>query len=54
MQQRDRSTGKMLEFAAVHHIQPIMERFPMDVQGVEQAFKKLGEGNMGYRGVIAV
>jgi D-arabinose 1-dehydrogenase-like Zn-dependent alcohol dehydrogenase len=53
MQQRDRSTGKMLEFAAVHHIQPVMERFSMNVQGVEQAFKKL-EGNMGYRGVIVV
>ena len=45
---------QMLEFAAVHHIQPIIERFPMNVQGVEQAFKKLEEGNMRYRGVIAV
>lgn len=45
---------QMLEFAAVHHIQPIIERFPMNVQGVEQAFKKLEEGSMRYRGVIAV
>jgi D-arabinose 1-dehydrogenase-like Zn-dependent alcohol dehydrogenase len=45
---------QMLEFAAVHHIRPIIERFPMNVQGVEQAFKKLEEGNMRYRGVIAV
>jgi D-arabinose 1-dehydrogenase-like Zn-dependent alcohol dehydrogenase len=45
---------EMLEFAAVHHIRPIIERFSMNVQGVEQAFKKLEEGNMRYRAVIAV
>jgi D-arabinose 1-dehydrogenase-like Zn-dependent alcohol dehydrogenase len=45
---------EMLEFAAVHQIRPIIERFPMNVQGVEQAFKRLEEGNMRYRGVIAV
>jgi D-arabinose 1-dehydrogenase-like Zn-dependent alcohol dehydrogenase len=44
----------MLEFAAIYHIRPTIERFPMNVQGVEQAFKKLEEGNVRYCGVITV
>lgn len=43
---------EMLEFAAVHDIRPVIEKFPMDVDGVEQAFKKLEEGGMRYRGVL--
>jgi D-arabinose 1-dehydrogenase-like Zn-dependent alcohol dehydrogenase len=43
---------EMLEFAAVHDIKPIIETFPMNVEGVESAFKKLEEGSMRYRGVL--
>jgi len=43
---------EMLEFAAVHNIKPIIETFPMNLQGVEEAFKMLEEGGMRYRGVL--
>lgn len=43
---------EMLEFAAVHDIKPIIEKFPMNVEGVEKAFKRLEEGSMRYRGVL--
>jgi D-arabinose 1-dehydrogenase-like Zn-dependent alcohol dehydrogenase len=42
---------EMLEFAAIHNIKPVIEKFPMNVAGVEEAFKKL-EGAMRYRGVL--
>ncbi|KAJ7282875.1 putative NADP-dependent alcohol dehydrogenase C 2 [Mycena rebaudengoi] len=43
---------KMLDFAALHHIQPIIERFPLTKSGVEEGMAKLREGNMRYRGVL--
>lgn len=43
---------EMLEFAAHHHIQPIIEQFPMTVDGIEEAMKKLQDGMMRYRGVV--
>lgn len=43
---------KMLQFAAVHGIKPIIETFPMNKKGIEQAFEHLGQGKMRYRGVL--
>ncbi|KAJ7141405.1 putative NADP-dependent alcohol dehydrogenase C 2 [Mycena epipterygia] len=43
---------KMLEFAARHGINPIIERFPMTREGVEDGMAKLRNGNMRYRGVL--
>lgn len=43
---------KMLDFAARHGITPIIERFPMTRQGVEDGMAKLRNGNMRYRGVL--
>jgi D-arabinose 1-dehydrogenase-like Zn-dependent alcohol dehydrogenase len=43
---------EMLKFAAIHNIKPVIETFPMNVAGVEEAFKKLEEGAMRYRGVL--
>lgn len=43
---------EMLEFAAVPNIKPIIEKFPMNVEGVELAFNMLEEGSMWYRGVL--
>lgn len=43
---------RMLEFAAQHKIEPIVEKFPMTVEGIEQAMKKLDDGEMRYRGVL--
>ena len=45
---------EMLEFAAVHGIKPIIQKFPLNVDGVEKAFKTLEDGNMRYRGVLVV
>ena len=43
---------KMLDFAAMHGIKPIIEKFPLTKEGVEQAFEHLDEGKMRYRGVL--
>ena len=43
---------EMLEFAARHDIKPIVETFPLNKEGIEAAFEKLGSGNMRYRGVL--
>lgn len=42
----------MLEFAALHKIAPIVEKFPMTEKGIEEAMKKLDDGKMRYRGVV--
>jgi len=43
---------EMLEFAAHHQIKPIIEQFPMTVEGITQCMEKLGSGHMRYRGVL--
>jgi D-arabinose 1-dehydrogenase-like Zn-dependent alcohol dehydrogenase len=43
---------EMLEFAAQHKIYPIIEEFPMTVEGITESMKRLEEGKMRYRGVI--
>ena len=42
----------MLEFAARHGIKPIVQTFPLNKEGIEQAFEKLEGGGMRYRGVL--
>ncbi|KAF7357724.1 NAD(P)-dependent alcohol dehydrogenase protein [Mycena venus] len=43
---------RMLEFAARYDIKPIIERFPLTKNGVEEGMEKLREGRMRYRGVL--
>ncbi|KAF7352221.1 NAD(P)-dependent alcohol dehydrogenase protein [Mycena venus] len=43
---------KTLDFAARNRIAPIIERFPMTKDGVENGMAKLREGKMRYRGVL--
>ena len=43
---------RMLAFAALHGIKPIIEEFPMTEKGIEEAMDKLNSGNMRYRGVF--
>jgi D-arabinose 1-dehydrogenase-like Zn-dependent alcohol dehydrogenase len=43
---------EMIEFAAHHGIRPIIEEFPMTVEGIEESMMKLEEGKMRYRGVV--
>ncbi|KAF8558173.1 GroES-like protein [Imleria badia] len=45
---------KMLRFAALHGIQPVIEEFPMSVDGIEQAMAKLEKGKIRYRAVMVV
>ncbi|KAI1780556.1 GroES-like protein [Hypoxylon cercidicola] len=45
---------RMLEFAALHGVKPIVERFPMTEEGIGQAMQKLEEGKMYYRAVLIV
>ncbi|KAF3761072.1 GroES-like protein [Cryphonectria parasitica EP155] len=42
----------MLNFAAQNRIKPWVERFPMTEEGLEQAFSKIENGQMRYRGVL--
>lgn len=44
--------NRMLEFAALHKIEPIIEKFPLSEQGINEAMDKLNEGNIRYRGVF--
>ena len=43
---------RMLAFAAHHNIKPIVNKFEMNREGIEDAFKALDEGKMRYRGVL--
>jgi D-arabinose 1-dehydrogenase-like Zn-dependent alcohol dehydrogenase len=43
---------EMLDFAAHHQIRPIIETFPMTVEGIEEGFQRLADGKMRYRGVL--
>jgi len=43
---------QMLDFAALHKIEPIMEKFPMTEKGITEAMDKLDKGEMRYRGVL--
>lgn len=44
----------MLTFAAHHQIKPIIEEFPMTEEGIAKCIEKLENGEMRYRGVLAV
>ncbi|KAF1986520.1 GroES-like protein [Aulographum hederae CBS 113979] len=43
---------RMLEFAARNGIKPMLNKFPLNESGIEDAFKALDEGKMRYRGVL--
>ncbi|KAF4624339.1 hypothetical protein G7Y89_g13832 [Cudoniella acicularis] len=43
---------QMLQFAGLHGVRPVIERFPMSKVGVEESMQKLAEGKMRYRGVL--
>ena len=43
---------RMLDFAALHKIAPIVEKFPMTKEGITEAMEKLNNGEMRYRGVL--
>jgi D-arabinose 1-dehydrogenase-like Zn-dependent alcohol dehydrogenase len=45
---------KLLAFAALHDVKPIIEKFPMTREGIEESLKRLEEGKMRYRGVLVV
>lgn len=43
---------EMIEFAALHGIKPIIEKFPLTREGITEAVDKLNTGKMRYRAVI--
>lgn len=43
---------RMLDFAALHGIAPIVEKFPLSEKGIEEAMEKLESGKMRFRGVL--
>ncbi|CAG8363596.1 unnamed protein product [Penicillium salamii] len=44
--------NQMLEFAALHGIKPLIEEYPMTVDGIEKALNALGAGEVRYRAVL--
>ena len=42
----------MLSFAAQHDIKPIIQTFPLNEKGIDEAFNVLEGGRMRYRGVL--
>lgn len=43
---------RMLDFAAYHEIKPVLQKWPLTVQGIKEAFKRLDENTMRYRAVV--
>ena len=43
---------QMLAFAALHKIKPILMKFPLNEDGIEEAMSTLRDGKMRYRGVL--
>jgi len=45
-------SNEMLEFAARHQIQAMIEEFPMSADGITEAFDRLDNGKLRYRAVL--
>jgi D-arabinose 1-dehydrogenase-like Zn-dependent alcohol dehydrogenase len=45
---------KMLDFVVAHNIRPAVQKFPMSVEGITEALKKLDAGEVRYRAVLEV
>lgn len=43
---------RMLRFATLHGIRPVIMTWPMTIDGIQAAFRKLEDGEMRYRGVL--
>ncbi len=46
------SIRRMLRFAAIHGIKPIMMEWQMNEKGIEEAMEALRTGKMRYRGLL--
>ncbi|KAM7185998.1 NADP-dependent alcohol dehydrogenase C 2 [Rhypophila sp. PSN 637] len=46
------SMRAMLQFAAKQGVRPIIEKYPMTLEGVQEAMARLREGRVRYRGVL--
>jgi D-arabinose 1-dehydrogenase-like Zn-dependent alcohol dehydrogenase len=45
---------RMLAFAALHDVKPIIETFPMTKDGIEKGMEMIQSGKVRYRGVLVV
>ncbi|KAI1419458.1 GroES-like protein [Xylaria sp. FL1777] len=43
---------RMLEFAALHQIKPVVQLFDMTVEGIQDAMEKLDQGKIHFRAVL--
>ena len=48
------SIQRMLNFAAMHGVSPVIMEWPMNEKGIEDAMEALRTGKMRYRGVLNV
>lgn len=44
--------NRMLAFAALHQIKPVLQKFPMTEEGINEAMDKLEKGDVHFRGVF--
>jgi D-arabinose 1-dehydrogenase-like Zn-dependent alcohol dehydrogenase len=44
--------NRMLDFAALHKIEPMLEKYPMTEEGITEAMEKLDKGDVRYRAVL--
>ncbi|CAK7235063.1 hypothetical protein SBRCBS47491_009162 [Sporothrix bragantina] len=43
---------EMLTFASLHHIEPVIQTFPLNEEGITQSLERLSKGDVKYRGVL--
>jgi D-arabinose 1-dehydrogenase-like Zn-dependent alcohol dehydrogenase len=41
-----------LEFAVTHGIKPMIEKFPLNLEGIKEALEKMQKGGMRYKAVL--
>ena len=48
------SIRRMLSFAALHGIKPVVMEWPMNEQGINEAIENLNSGKVRYRAVLTL
>ncbi len=43
---------EMLQFAARHDIKPMLEKYPLTLEGISEARTKIAEGSVRYKAVL--
>lgn len=44
--------SKMLDFAVLHGVKPVLDKFPLTKEGIDTSLRKLLDGKIRYRAVL--